>query len=298
MVPMIDLRGRVAVIVGGARDTGLALALRAAEAGMRVALADSHEHLLTAALMHVGTMNVEAITVRTDISDLTAVRTLAQRVEAELGPPWLICNCPGPTNFASCQELTPAELKWMIDLNLWGVTNGVQVFAPNLIKRGGGHIVNIASAGTFGIPGTAPYVASTQAIVGLSESLYRELDRLSSQVGVTVVCPEPVNTILTSATDDAPGVRDPDRPARSVAHPAREFPRDVPSPDELAEQIFAAVRQRRFWLVPQAGQKSETTSFRSETMEGEGTVPTPLTAVTEKQYGLAAAKPITLRECQ
>jgi short-subunit dehydrogenase len=67
---------------------------------------------------------------------------------------------------------------------------------------GEGHIVNIASRDLFRTRGAAVDVAVSQAIVGLSESLYRELDSLGSSVGVTVVCPRPINTNITGSCRD------------------------------------------------------------------------------------------------
>jgi short-subunit dehydrogenase len=166
-------------------------------------------------------------------------------------------------------------LNSVIDVNLWGAINGVQVFVPDMAKRDAGHIVNIASAtAMFGIPGTAPYVASTHAILGLSESLYRELDAMGSQVGVTVVCPARVNTNVTGATRDEPGTRQAVQTAHSVPSLARDVPLNVLPPEELAEQIFAAVTARRFQVFPHARPVRELSSSRSDAPVGsQGKVP-------------------------
>jgi NAD(P)-dependent dehydrogenase (short-subunit alcohol dehydrogenase family) len=253
MTAKADLTGKVAVIAGGASGIGLALALHAAEQGMKVALADVDECLLAAALEQVNARDVAAITVRTDVSDVNAVRTLARRTEAELGPPWLLCNHSGVSTFGVGRKLSPTDLKSVTDINLWGIINGVQVFAPGMAKRDAGNIVNVASAtAMYGIPGTAPYVATIHAILGLSESLYRELDAMGSQVGVTVVCPDPMNTNVTSATRDRTGARQAEQTAHSVPSLARDVPLNVLPPDELAEQIFAAIAARRFQVFPHA----------------------------------------------
>jgi short-subunit dehydrogenase len=156
-------------------------------------------------------------------------------------------------------------LKWSIGVNLWGVINGVQVFTPGMVERDAGHIVNIASTDLFGAPGAAPYVATTHAIVGLSESLYRELDAVGSQVGVTVVCPALVNTSVASATRDRPAVHSAERIVHSGLPLTSEVPLDVLPPGEFAEQIFAAVTGRRFWLFPHARPTGELSSFRPVT---------------------------------
>jgi NAD(P)-dependent dehydrogenase (short-subunit alcohol dehydrogenase family) len=263
MRPRTDLKGKVAVLIGGASGIGLALALRAAEQGMKVALVDAEECLLAAALEQVKPKNVEAIAVHTDIADADAVRTLARRIEAGLGPPWLVCNYSGLSQLGPDRKLTPANLKWSIGVNLWGVINGVQVFTPGMVERDAGHIVNIASTDLFGAPGAAPYVATTHAIVGLSESLYRELDAVGSQVGVTVVCPALVNTSVTSPSRDRPASHRAGRGVHSRPPLAREVPLNVLPPEEFAEQIFAAVTRQRFWLFPYP--TGELSTFRPVT---------------------------------
>jgi NAD(P)-dependent dehydrogenase (short-subunit alcohol dehydrogenase family) len=260
MRPKTDLRGKVAVMMGGASGIGLALAMRAAEQGMKVALADADECELEAALEQVKGQDVRTITVRTDIADADAVRTLARRAEAELGPPWLVCNNSGLRLPGPDRELTPAHLKQGIGVNLWAVINGVQVFAPAMIARDAGHIVNIACTDLFGVSGTPPYVATTHAIVGLSKSLYRELDVMGSQVGVTAVCPALVNTCVASATHDRPAARKVKRAGHSCTPLASESQLDLPPLEELVEQVFAAVRGRRFWLFPQERPMRELSS--------------------------------------
>ena len=275
MRPRADLKGKVAVMIGGASGIGLATALRAAQEGMKVALADADECLLAAALEQVKARNVGAIAVHTDIADAGSVRTLARRTEAELGPPWLVCNNSGASPFGPGWEVALAHLKWGIDVNLWGVINGVQVFASGMVERDAGHLVNIAATDLFGIPGAASYVATMHAIVGLSESLYRELDAIGSQVGVTVVCPALVNTNVTSATCDQAGARQARPVVHSVAPCACEVPQNVLPPGEFAEQIFAAVTVRRFWVFPHTRRMGELSSCRSDTVVGnQGNVPT------------------------
>jgi short-subunit dehydrogenase len=224
MKPNTDLRGRVAVVTGAARSVGLALALQAADRGMMVALADEEEYGLAAAVEQVRTKGVEAIAVHGNLLDSSFVRELARRSAAELGPPWLLCNSPGVS----------------IEVNLWGVINGVQTFAPEMVRRGAGHIVNVVAAELFDLRRGALYVAATNAIVNLSEELHRELDMMGSRVAVTLVCPAHVRTNIT----DDPENR---KPGRSVLCDALL---NALPPGEVAEEIFAAVAERRFRVFP------------------------------------------------
>lgn len=228
--PRVDLSGKVAVITGAGSEFGLALALQAAQRGMKVALADADPTLLASVHEIVRATGVETLAVCTDPSDLVAMQNLACRVEQQLGPPWLVCNSAGGST---------------IESNLWGVINGVQVFTAGLVGRGAGHIVNIADADLFGIHGAAVDTAVRHAILGLSESLYRELDSISSQVGVTVIRPSLIDTSLTSMS--------------SMRGPARGGDSRMLSLDELAEQIFRAIQTREFCIPLQVPPMRETT---------------------------------------
>jgi short-subunit dehydrogenase len=292
------------VILGGASGLGLALASLAAKQGMNVALGDADECRLAIALKQVKALDVGVITVPTDIADADAVRTLSRRAEAELGPPWLVCNNSGVSQLGPHRKLMPAFAKWGTCVNLWGVINGVQVFAPEMVERDAGHIVNIASAGLFGAPGAASYVATTHAIVGLSESLYRELDAMGSQVGVTVVCPPLGNTTVARATRNRHAAR---RAVHALTRDppfAREAPPNILPPEEkFAEQILAAVTTRRFWLYPPASPIADLSSCRSDTALGARrealTSATAIGPYAQKLDGFGTARPATyLRKSQ
>jgi short-subunit dehydrogenase len=78
----------------------------------------------------------------------------------------------------------------MFDINVGGVVNGLLAFLPGLRERKSGYILNTASAaGLLTIPAAAAYVASKHAVVGLSETLYRELEATRSGIDVSVLCP-------------------------------------------------------------------------------------------------------------
>src|SRR6266436_7730282 len=98
----------------------------------------------------------------------------------------------GPTS-ASMRTWT----RWLIDVKLMGVVNGVRTFAPLLIAQGCGHFLNTASAGgLMPLPTLAPYNATMHAVVGLTETLNAELRSVSALLGATVLCPGMVDTPL------------------------------------------------------------------------------------------------------
>jgi NAD(P)-dependent dehydrogenase (short-subunit alcohol dehydrogenase family) len=190
---------------------------------MKVALVDRDQERLTIALQRLGPNQHRMISVCVDMSELNEVHKLAECIEFKLGPPWLVCN--------SCET--------SLELNLRALSHGVQVFAPLLARRGEGHIVNLLSADSGSASCPAAYAAAMHAVVGISESLYRELDSLGSLVGVSLVCParraESTRILFPQRSDlGSPPVR-----LRTDA---------ILQPQILAQEIFGAVTTRRFQL--------------------------------------------------
>jgi len=291
-----ELEGKVAVVTGGASGIGLGLAIRAAREGMRVALADVEEEPLQAALEQVRTHGAKAIAVRTDVSDPVAVQALAEKVEAELGAPWLICNNAGVNKFKKLWEFTQADWQWILGVNLWGVINGISSFVPGLVARNAGYVVNTSSAaGLYATPGAGAYVTSKHALVGLSECLYRELRRIGSAVGVSVLCPKLVATNMMTATRNEPGVQDKPAPIdmTKVQLPVTGEKVDVKTPDMIGDEVILAIAERRFWILPHADSMRNTVINRfTQAIHGEnpdGSSEDQLSALlSSKRAGLVA----------
>ncbi|MGV1791842.1 SDR family NAD(P)-dependent oxidoreductase [Rhizobium sp. A37_96] len=237
-----SLSGKVAVITGGASGIGLALALEAARQGMKVALADLNPERLDEARKVVEAAGAETLTVATDVSRLADIQRLHDRTTEVLGDPWLVANNAGITKLALTWDHSEADWRRMFDINVGGVINGLLVFLPGLRQRKSGHIVNTASAaGLVTIPAASAYVASKHAVVGLSETLYRELVASRAGVGVSVLCPALVKTnIMKSETTSA----SPDADAMKSSH--------AMEPSDVANQVFAAIAAKQFWILTHA----------------------------------------------
>jgi short-subunit dehydrogenase len=139
-------------------------------------------------------------------------------------------------------------------VNLWGVIHGVRSFAPRLIARDAGHIVNTASvAGLISPPGSAAYNVTKQAVVALSETLHHDLRERGSSVGVSVLCPAYVPTRIAESERN--------RPQGYAATPMSERMRERKamlkkavtsgklSADDVARAVVAAVRENRFYVL-------------------------------------------------
>ena len=236
------LRERVAVITGAASGIGLALALEAAAHGMAVALSDVGEEKLLAAKALVEARGVRVIAVRADVSKLEDVQMLHDRTVAELGDPWLVANNAGITKLALTWDHQMSDWRRMFDINVFGVVNGLQVFLPGLRKRDSGYILNTSSAaGLVTIPAAAAYVASKHAVVGLSETLYRELQATHSSVGLSVLCPALVRTAILGEKKGSDG-----QTVSNIDSSAALEPVDV------ARTTFRAMFARQFWILTHA----------------------------------------------
>ena len=184
----IDLKGRIAIVTGGARGIGFAVARRMLRSGAQVVLWDIdaaaiHEAVL--ALQEGGVVYVRAVDV-TDESSVTAATALHMRT---LGKADILVNNAGITGSnAPLWELAPEVWRRVIDVNLIGPYLTCRAIVPHMIAAGYGRIVNVASiAGKEGNPNASHYSASKAGLIALTKSLGKEL----ATTGVLVNCITP-----------------------------------------------------------------------------------------------------------
>jgi 3-oxoacyl-[acyl-carrier protein] reductase len=184
----IDLKGRIAIVTGGARGIGFAIAQRMLRSGTQVALWDIDAAAMQEAakiLQDSGVVYVRAVDV-TDESSVTAAITLHMRT---LGKVDILVNNAGITGGnAPLWELEPEVWRRVIDVNLIGPYLTCRAIVPHMIAAGYGRIVNIASiAGKEGNPNASHYSASKAGLIALTKSLGKEL----ATTGVLVNCITP-----------------------------------------------------------------------------------------------------------
>lgn len=193
--------GHVAVITGAANGIGLALAELLVARGLHVVLGDLDGTALDAAAARLHQPDRPVTTVVTDVTDPDAVAALADTALRTHGVIHLACNNAGITGVGG-PMWTLDDTAWhrAIDVNLWGVINGIRAFVPHLVAQDHGHVLNTASlAGLTTTPYTAPYNASKHAVVTITETLAAELSMRGSKVTTSVACPGFVNTAIWDA---------------------------------------------------------------------------------------------------
>ena len=226
----------VAFVTGAARGIGRAIALKLADAGISVALADLDE---SAAREVAAECGERSLAVRADVTDPESVRAAVTRTGEMLGPIDILINNAGWDKVEPFLEGTEETWDRVIAVNLRGVLNCTKAVLPGMVERRRGRIVSISSdAARVGSSGEAVYAAAKAGVIAFSKTIAREVAR--HQINVNVVCPGPTNTDLFEEVASA-NPRLADALKRAVP-----FGR-LAEPDEIADAvIFLASDQARF----------------------------------------------------
>jgi NAD(P)-dependent dehydrogenase (short-subunit alcohol dehydrogenase family) len=237
--------GNVAVVTGSASGIGLAIARRLAREGMSVCLADIAEDGLAAAreiILADGTDATKVITMRTDVSDVGALRALKARVYEILGPVSVLVNNAGVQPGSSIFD---AENTWqrIIDVNMWGIIRGSQIFAPDMIAAGiPGLIINTGSKqGITTPPGDPAYNVSKAGVKAFTEALQHELrNSAGGAVEAKLFIPGFVFTPLT-------------------ANGRTEKPEGAWTPEQTTDFLFDCIARGDFYILCPDGEVDRAT---------------------------------------
>jgi NAD(P)-dependent dehydrogenase (short-subunit alcohol dehydrogenase family) len=194
---MKDVKDKVAFITGGASGIGLGMAKTFVREGMKVVIADIRRDHLDEAMASFDGGAVHAIEL--DVSDREAMSRAAGETERVFGKVHVLCNNAGIGLGGPLKLATYDDWDWVMNVNLWGVINGVQTFLPRILAHGeGGHVVTTSSmSGFLPTSGAGLYITTKFAVVGLSEALRTEL--AGDNIGVSVLCPGPVQTNIAES---------------------------------------------------------------------------------------------------
>ncbi|HEY1524971.1 MAG TPA: SDR family oxidoreductase [Candidatus Angelobacter sp.] len=189
-----NLNGKTALITGGGRGIGAAIALRLASLGATTIVCGRTLARLQHTAGQIRSAGGQSEALACDVADWNSVAALAERVQKTFGRLDVLVNNAGIGTFSGPLHTMPTE-KWdaMFNTNLRGVFYMVRAFAPMMISGGGGDIVNISSiAGKNAVPNAAAYSASKWGLNGLTYSVAEELR--GHKIRVAVVCPGSTHT--------------------------------------------------------------------------------------------------------
>jgi NAD(P)-dependent dehydrogenase (short-subunit alcohol dehydrogenase family) len=212
---MTALAGGTAVVTGASRGIGRAIALRLAEAGAEVALWARDAAALRKVAAEITAAGGRAQAMVCDVTDATAVGGAAEIVRRTMAAVRIVVNNAGAVLRKPTVEITDAEWRHVIAVNLDGTFHVTRAFIGDL-TRNGGRVINIASiAGREGTAMLAAYCAAKHAVVGLTRALAEELR--AAKVSVNAICPGSVDTaMLREGMPDASPDMTPDDIARTA----------------------------------------------------------------------------------
>ncbi len=196
----VELQGQVALVTGGSRGIGLAVATELASAGARVAVVARDEARAQAAAQGLPGEGHRGY--GCDVADSGAVNALVKRVEEELGSLDVLVNNAGVTRDNVLMRIKDEDWDAVLDTNLRGAFNTIRAASRGMMKRRAGRVINVSSVvGITGNKGQANYAASKAGLIGLTKSVAKEL--ASRGVLVNAVAPGYIETDMTSDLPEA-----------------------------------------------------------------------------------------------
>jgi len=253
-----EFAGKTAVITGAGSGFGLACARLAAQRGMKVVLVDVQKDALDTVCAELQAMGTAVMARRVDVAHGGQMQALADDVFAQWGAPHLVFNNAGVAAGGLVWENTEADWDWVLGVNLKGVVHGVRLFTPMMLQAAQadpswrGHMVNTASmAGLLTPPNMGIYNVSKHAVVALTETLYQDLQLVSSQIGASVLCPYFVPTGISQSQRNRPAQSTTEATASQrigQAMSEKAVGSGKVSAEDVAQMVFDAVAADRFYI--------------------------------------------------
>ncbi len=238
---MAELEGRVALVTGGSRGIGRAIALRLAQEGADVAVCARTEGTAQKTAEEIAALGVRSLGRAVDVSDMEQAAALVTEVVAEFGGINILVNNAGITRDSLFLRMKEEEWDDVLDINLKGAFACSKAVARPMMRAKGGRIISISSVvGLVGNAGQVNYAASKAGLLGMSKSLAREL--ASRAITVNIVAPGYVpDTGMTSELPEA-----------AVEHLLSRVPLErAGTPEEVADAVAFLASERASYITGQ-----------------------------------------------
>lgn len=238
--------GKRVLITGATSGLGEALAMQFARAGFRVAVASRNPDKVAATVAQVNAAGGQGLAITLDVTRLEDFESAVGTVEEAWGGLDILVNNAGVITAGKVKDLDLSVWQQSLETDLWSVIHGCRLFLPMLIRSGGGHIVNVASAaGLLAGPDVATYNVAKAGVVSLSETLKVEL--AEDNIDVTVSCP----TVFKSSLMDSAGHEGDVVEGVTARGLHKDMDSTSISSDDIATSLLSAMAKRRMYDLPQ-----------------------------------------------
>ncbi|MBF01768.1 MAG: 3-ketoacyl-ACP reductase [Flavobacterium sp.] len=225
---MAHLKGKKAIITGGSRGLGKATAIAFAKEGIDVAITGRNEKRLQETVEELQQFGVKASYAVFDVGNYDEVKNGIKRIIATIGAVDILVNNAGMAAFGSFNDMEVKQWEEIIQTNVLGMYYVTKEVLPFLIEKNEGDIINVSStAGLNGSPNTSAYSASKFAVIGLSESLMKEVRKNNIRV-----CTLTPSTIVSDMSID-------------LGIASNDTPDSVLQPEDFAALIVAGLKLPR-----------------------------------------------------
>lgn len=232
---MQDLKGKKAIITGGSRGLGKATALAFAQEGVDVAITGRNEEALKATVAEIEKLGVKATYAVFDVSNYEEVKTSVKTLVDTLGSIDILVNNAGIAAFGTLNDMPVDQWTQIMQTNVMGMYYVTKEVLPYLIDQNEGDIINVSStAGLSGNATTSAYSASKFAVIGMSESLMKEVRKNNIRV-----CTLTPSTIASDMSID-------------LGIASKDSEDSVLQPEDFAELIIAGLKLPRRAMLKSA----------------------------------------------
>ncbi|MFB0528320.1 MAG: 3-oxoacyl-[acyl-carrier-protein] reductase [bacterium] len=234
----MDLKGKVAIVTGGAQGIGKSIATHLAQEGANVVIADVMEAVAKSTAQEISQKGSESISIKVDVSSLSSVEEMVKKTLDKFGRIDILINNAGITRDALVMRMKEEDWDLVLDINLKGAFNCIKTVSPIMMKQKSGKIVNIASiVGIIGNAGQANYSASKGGLIALTKTCAKEL--ASRRINVNAVAPGFIQTIMTERL-----------PAQVKEKLSSQIPfGEIGKPEDVASAVLFLVSEKASYIT-------------------------------------------------
>ena len=197
----MDFNGQTALVTGAGRGIGKTIAVKLAESGLDVAIADMNP-VSDDVLREIQEYGTKCLAFQLDVTDVESVDSVVKKIIDETGGIHILVNNAGITKDNLFMRMKPEQWSQVIDVNLNGVFNVTKAVIRTMVKQHSGRIINISSVvGFTGNPGQVNYSSTKSGLIGFTKSLSREVG--TRGITVNAVAPGFINTAMTQALNES-----------------------------------------------------------------------------------------------